>query len=206
VRNVPASASDVPMLDLCTGTGDLALAYAKKTTAPIIGADFCHEMLDIGRKKAAKRGEQERVAFVEADAQNLPFPDNQFQVVTVAFGLRNVANTDQGLREMTRVCRVGGHVAVLEFTTPRWQPFKAIYSWYFKNVLPRIGQLVARNSTSAYEYLPNSVGEFPSYQALVERMQAAGLSDVYFKPMTFGIATLYAGRKTTEERETRSEK
>ncbi|MGC4005933.1 MAG: bifunctional demethylmenaquinone methyltransferase/2-methoxy-6-polyprenyl-1,4-benzoquinol methylase UbiE [Pirellulales bacterium] len=194
VRNVPAR-DDAPVLDVCTGTGDLALAYAKRTKADVVGADFCHEMLDLGRQKAAKIGRDGQVAFVEADAQHLPFPDDMFQIVTVAFGLRNVSDTDRGLREMTRVCKPGGKVAVLEFTTPRSQPFKAVYQWYFKNILPRIGQALARNSKAAYEYLPESVGEFPAYQALADRMTAAGLTDVTFRPMTFGIATLYVGEK-----------
>jgi demethylmenaquinone methyltransferase/2-methoxy-6-polyprenyl-1,4-benzoquinol methylase len=186
---------DVPILDVCTGTGDLALAYAKRTKGPVVGADFCHEMLDLGRQKADRAGHNGRMTFVEADTQALPFLDNTFQVVTVAFGLRNVSDTDRGLREMTRVCRPGGKVAVLEFSTPRWQPFKAIYQWYFKNILPRIGQALARNSKAAYEYLPESVGEFPAYQALADKMTAAGLTEVHFKPLTLGVATLYIGTK-----------
>ena len=100
---------------------------------------------------------------------------NTFQVVTVAFGLRNVADTDQGLREMTRVCRPQGRVAVLEFSMPRRQPMKALYGWYFRHVLPRIGQWLARNDHEAYSYLPESVSEFPEGPALVARMEAAGL-------------------------------
>jgi len=210
VRMVPpkVGADDSPILDLCTGTGDLALAYwkaierAKKKTDQTAGdspaitaADFCPEMLDVGRVKKKKLGTGDNVTFVEADAQDLPFETDHFQIVSVAFGLRNVADTDLGLREMTRVCEPGGKVAVLEFSQPQLQPFKAIYGWYFRNILPRIGQLLTPNNASAYDYLPASVGEFPCGQELADRMTAAGLSDVWFKPLTFGVATLYVGTK-----------
>ena len=122
-------------------------------------------------------------------------PTDAFQIVCVAFGLRNVADTDRGLAEMTRACAPGGHVAVLEFSTPTWQPFKAFYGWYFRHVLPRIGRLFARDSGDAYEYLPTSVGEFPQGEALCERMRAAGLAEIRRYPLTFGVATLYVGRK-----------
>ena len=160
---------------------------------PVVGSDFCFEMLEVGRQKSKKTNRD--VEFVEADAQNLPFEDGQFQVVSAAFGLRNVANTDEGLREMTRVCKPGGQVAVLEFSVPRRQPIKGMYGWYFKNVLPKIGQMMARNNSSAYNYLPESVGEFPCYEKLTERMLSAGLSTAKFYPLTFGIATLYLGTK-----------
>ena len=152
-------------------------------------------MLAIGRQKADRAGADSRITFIEADAQACPLPSDAFQIVCVAFGLRNVADTDRGLAEMTRVCAPGGRVAVLEFSTPTWQPFKAIYGWYFRNVLPRIGQLFARNSGDAYEYLPTSVGEFPQGEALAERMRAAGLTDVRRYPLTLGVATLYVGKK-----------
>lgn len=185
-----------PVLDLCAGTGDLAFAFAKRAgkQTPIVAADFCPEMLEIGEAKRDKR-QLSQVQFVQADAQLLPFPDDMFQVVTVAFGLRNVANTDQGLREMTRVCQPEGHVAVLEFSHPRWQPFKAIYGWYFSRVLPRVGQLLSRNRSEAYVYLPKSVGEFPEGEALAEKMRAAGLSNIQIRPLTLGVATLYIGEK-----------
>ncbi len=196
VRSVPP-VKDGKLLDLCTGTGDLALAYhrAAEGRAQIVGADFCHEMLAIGRQKGERQPETQSLSFVEADAQHLPFDGDQFQVVSVAFGLRNVADTDAGLREMVRVCAPGGQVAVLEFSSPRWQPFKAIYGWYFRNVLPKIGQLLARNKQSAYEYLPASVGEFPQGEALADRMRAAGLTEVWFRGLTLGVATLYVGSK-----------
>jgi demethylmenaquinone methyltransferase / 2-methoxy-6-polyprenyl-1,4-benzoquinol methylase len=186
-----------PILDLCTGTGDLALAYHRASggRAEIVGADFCHPMLVIGESKRQKAGLNGQLAFVEADAQRLPFADDHFSIVCVAFGLRNVTDTDRGLNEMTRVCRPGGKVAVLEFSHPRWQPFKAVYGWYFRHVLPRIGQALARNRQDAYSYLPASVGEFPSGEALAARMRAAGLNDVRCHPLTLGVATLYTGVK-----------
>ncbi len=195
VRKVPP-AGEGPILDVCTGTGDLALAYARaaRGRAAVVGADFCRPMLAIGREKARAAGTGS-LAFVEADAQCLPFADHSFQLVSVAFGLRNVTDTDRGLREMLRVCRPGGRVAVLEFSMPRWQPFRGLYGWYFRHVLPRIGQAVARNGQGAYNYLPESVGEFPAGEALAERMRAAGASDVRYYPLTLGVATLYVGTK-----------
>jgi len=196
VRKVPPHAGS-PVLDVCTGTGDLAIAYyrAGRGQVPVIGADFCHEMLEIGRRKGARYAPPEKLAFVEADAMCLPLASDTYQIVSVAFGLRNIADTDQGLAEMVRVCEPGGKVAVLEFSAPSWQPFRALYHWYFRHVLPRIGQLVARSAESAYSYLPQSVGEFPSGAALAARMTAAGLRDVSWHPLTFGIATLYVGTK-----------
>lgn len=189
--------SDAPILDLCTGTGDLALAYdrAAKKKLKITAADFCPEMLEIGEKKGAKANVNDHIEWIQADANNLQFETDTYQLVTAAFGLRNVSDTDQGLREMTRVCKPGGKVAVLEFTTPRRQPLRGIYGWYFRNILPKIGQLLMRNNSAAYEYLPQSVGQFYEYEELTERMEAAGLSNVHFKPMTFGVATLYIGEK-----------
>jgi demethylmenaquinone methyltransferase / 2-methoxy-6-polyprenyl-1,4-benzoquinol methylase len=193
-----APVGDRPLLDICTGTGDLALAYFKRTkgNVPIVAADFCPEMLTIGKQKGAQAGANGELTFIEADALRLPFPDDAFQIVSVAFGLRNVADTDRGLSEMTRVCRPGGRVAVLEFSSPRRQPLRALYNWYFRHVLPRVGQAVSRSRLSAYDYLPSSVGEFPSGEALAARMRTAGLCDVTFTPLTFGIATLYVGTKS----------
>lgn len=199
VRSVPPRPG-MKILDMCTGTGDLALAYHKKIAgqAEIVGADFCHEMLALGRQKGTKAGANGSLHFVEADAMRIPLGDDQFDIVTVAFGLRNVAETDAGLSEMVRVCKLGGQVAVLEFSTPQWQPFKAVYGWYFRNVLPKIGQLLARNRQSAYNYLPESVGVFAQGEELASMMREAGLSDVWYKPLTLGVATLYVGTKKTE--------
>ena len=186
------------ILDVCTGTGDLAVAFWRQTRgrAQITAADFCPPMLEIGREKQRRLGiPAEAMEFVEADAMQLPFAENTYQLVTVAFGLRNVADTKLGIAEMVRVCRPDGQVAVLEFSTPRRQPLKAAYLWYFKHILPRIGQAMNRNGNAAYDYLPASVGTFPAYEQLAELLSAAGLRDVRFHPLTCGIATLYIGRK-----------
>lgn len=194
VRKLSPNLTD-PILDVCTGTGDLAFAFHKYTSGKVAvtGADFCAPMLAIAEEKAQQKGRN--VKFVEADAQALPFEDNHFQIVSAAFGLRNVADTDRALRELTRVCKPGGKIAILEFSVPRHQPIKALYGWYFKNVLPRIGQWLARNQSSAYNYLPESVDQFPCYEALTEKMIAAGCRSAKFFPLTGGIATLYIGVK-----------
>ncbi|NNE01177.1 MAG: class I SAM-dependent methyltransferase [Pirellulaceae bacterium] len=216
-----------PILDTCTGTGDLALAIARKAPekVDVIGSDFCHAMLTIARDKRPRAQSDDssdqsdissdqsddssnqsrdsgesaaRVSFLEADSQQLPFADNQFQCVTVAFGLRNVADTDRGLAEMTRVCTPGGQVMVLEFSQPRMIGLRQVYGFYFRNILPRIGQWFARNDKAAYKYLPESVGQFPDGQELADRMTAIGLTNVRFTPMTFGVATIYEGFKPSD--------
>ena len=197
-RLVPAGPPELgPVLDLCTGTGDLALTYDAATggTVPVVGADFCHEMLRRAVEKARAAGAAGRVRFVEADAQALPFADDTFQLVTVAFGLRNVTDPDRGLAEMVRVARPGGRVAVLEFSKPRRRLFGRLYSWYFRYALPLIGQLVSRSRENAYRYLPESVLRFPDYEALAEKLRGHGLTDVRYEPLTFGVATLYVGVK-----------
>ena len=186
VRRVPP-APGAKILDLCTGTGDLALAYHRAAAgrAKIVGADFCHEMLAIGQRKGVQAGADGAVTFIEADAQQIPLANDQFQIVCIAFGLRNVADTEGGLAEMVRVCAPGGRVAVLEFSTPQWQPFKAVYGWYFRYLLPRIGQLVSRSAQ----------GAFPQGERLADSLRKVGLIDVWYRGLTFGVATLYVGTK-----------
>lgn len=200
VRTAPAT-QGAPILDLCTGTGDLAIAYARQAgpQVQVLGSDFCHEMVVRGEAKR-QAASLENLRFLEADSQQLPFPDNTFQLVTVAFGLRNIADTDRGLREMVRVCQPGGRVVVLEFSLPRYQPFRMVYGWYFRKVLPRLGQWLARNRFDAYNYLPATVSEFPEREALVERMVAAGMENISYRSLTMGVATLYVGSKPANKR------
>lgn len=195
-RLVPPGAEG-PILDLCTGTGDLALAYDRAAggRVPIVGADFTHEMLVRAVAKTQRRRAAERVRYVEADAQRLPFPADRFRITCVAFGLRNVTDTEKGIAEMVRVTRPGGQVAILEFSRPRHWLFGRLYKLYFKRLLPAVGQLVSRSKDQAYHYLPASVLAFPDGEALAERLRAHGLTDVRWYPMTFGIATLYVGTK-----------
>ena len=203
-----------PILDVCTGTGDLAIAFWKKAggATAVVGTDFTPEMLDIARVKTAKMGipadaasakangssssTKAPLTFQQADTMVLPLDSDLYQIVSVAFGLRNVSDTVAGLKEMTRVCKPGGQVAVLEFSMPRNKLFSAVYRWYFRNILPRIGQLLASNSEAAYKYLPQSVSEFPQDEELAGLMRKAGLKDITWTPLTFGIATLYAGSKS----------
>jgi demethylmenaquinone methyltransferase / 2-methoxy-6-polyprenyl-1,4-benzoquinol methylase len=178
-------AADGPILDLCTGTGDLALAYDRAAggNLPVVGADFCPEMLALAARKADRAGAAGRVTFVEADAQDLPFPADHFQLVSCAFGLRNVADTDRGLAEMVRVVRPGGRVAVLEFSKPTAPVLGRAYLWYFRRVLPRIGQLLSRSPDSAYSYLPASVLAFPDGEAMAEKLREHGLVNVRYYPV-----------------------
>lgn len=196
VKLVPPE-GDAPILDVCAGTADLALAFyrASSDRTHVVGTDFCLPMLEIGRQKCRRKAADGRVSLVEADTLNLPFPDDTFQIVSVAFGLRNLADTDAGLIEMVRVCRPGGRVAVLEFSIPTAWPLGPLYGWYFHRVLPWIGQALARNSQEAYSYLPSSVAQFPQGEALAERMRAAGLAEVELHRFTWGVATLYVGVK-----------
>jgi len=193
-----------PFLDVCTGTGDLALSAAMRlrpkredqAKTEVVASDFCGEMLRFARSKQTKMGiDADSLVFLEADTTQLPFVDNRFQTVSVAFGLRNVVDTMKGLREMARVCRPGGQVAVLEFSQPTFPGLKQFYQFYFRHVLPRIGNQVAKNSSEAYAYLPQSVSQFPSGEAMAEMMREVPLVSVRYYPMTFGVATLYVGTK-----------
>lgn len=196
VRVVPPQAGS-PVLDVCTGTADLALAYwrAGGCRVPVVGTDFCRPMLAIARQKVRRARAGGWVHLIEADAQRLPFADNTFGVVSVAFGLRNVQDTEAALGEMARVCRAGGKVAILEFAMPRPRLLRAVYGWYFRHVLPRVGQALARNRRYAYHYLPASVGEFPQGESLCRQLTAAGLEQPACHWLTWGIAALYVGTK-----------
>jgi len=199
-RLVPPAGMD-PILDVCTGTGDLALAYsrARPDGVNVVGADFCRPMLKLAVTKAGAIGLQDRTQFVEADAQALPFADNTFQIACVAFGLRNVSDTMAGLSEMVRVVRPGGRVAVLEFSLPARPLLRGFYSLYFRFLLPVVGQTIAPNPQRAYNYLPASVLEFPEGEHMLALMRRCGLVETRWHRLTFGIASLYVGTKPAGE-------
>jgi demethylmenaquinone methyltransferase/2-methoxy-6-polyprenyl-1,4-benzoquinol methylase len=182
------------VLDLCCGTGDLALAFRKEAPigAKITGSDFVPEMLSRARIKAQSAGVD--IPFVEADALALPFANASFDLVSCSFGFRNLANYESGLVEMFRVLKPGGTAAILEFGEPRGKLFGGLYRFYFRHVLPRLGGLISGNS-SAYTYLPSSVSKFPSPEALQGMFERVGYGEVKFVRWTGGIVTLHTARK-----------
>jgi demethylmenaquinone methyltransferase/2-methoxy-6-polyprenyl-1,4-benzoquinol methylase len=185
------SQPDAQVLDLCCGTGDMAFALRRQgPQSHIMGADFSHAMLVLASAKSAGH---RPVQWIEADAVHLPFREQSFDLVTSAFGFRNLADYDAGLREILRVLRPGGECGILEFSEPRGLLGK-FYNLYFKFVLPRIGRLIS-GSTGAYSYLPASVERFPAPPEMIERMQTAGLRNCSWTPYTFGIAGLYRGTR-----------
>jgi demethylmenaquinone methyltransferase/2-methoxy-6-polyprenyl-1,4-benzoquinol methylase len=203
---IVAPVPGVPVLDCCTGTADLALAYdrAGGGRSPIVGTDFCREMLAVGRAKVAKFGASGRITLVVGDTQRLPVPSDTFGVVSVAFGLRNVRDTVRGIDEMIRVARTGGKVAILEFSRPRGRLLGPLYLAFFRHLLPRVGQALAPNLDNAYSYLPQSVLEFPDGQAMLDLLGERGLTELERHSLTFGIATLYVGTKPARAGERRS--
>jgi demethylmenaquinone methyltransferase/2-methoxy-6-polyprenyl-1,4-benzoquinol methylase len=188
--NLPSANASV--LDVACGTGDLSLALAEGLNARIVGLDFCRPMLDIAATKSSDRGFL--IPFVEGDGLKLPFRDQSFDGVTIAFGLRNLTSFEGGLRELFRILRPGGTVAVLEFSTPRTPILKTLFRVYFTKLLPLLGGLIS-GSKSAYEYLPDSVSRFPDQASLVALLQQSGFSEVTFQNLTGGIAALHIGRR-----------
>ena len=187
------------VLDLCCGTGDLALALAGQSTgqgAEIVGADFAHPMLVRACRKSASRPAGNSIAFLEADALALPFADESFDLVTTAFGFRNLANYRAGLAEFRRVLRPGGSLAILEFSEPRSALFGSLFGFYFRRVLPRIGGIISGNA-GAYGYLPRSVRRFPQPPELARWMEEAGFTKVSFERWTGGIVALHTGERSS---------
>jgi demethylmenaquinone methyltransferase/2-methoxy-6-polyprenyl-1,4-benzoquinol methylase len=184
--------SDTRVLDLCCGTGDMTFALRRRTNSgspQIIGADFSHAML----QRAAVKGRETSLSWIEADALRLPFPDAHFDLITAAFGFRNLADYDAGLREMLRVLRPGGQCGILDFGEPAGLLGK-IYRIYFKQVLPAIGTIIS-GVKGPYKYLPASVERFPPPEEMLERMRQAGFREASWTPYTFGVAGLYRGVK-----------
>ncbi len=191
-------APDARVLDLCCGTGDMTFALcsqAGKSGAQVLGADFSHAMLQRAHAKSFARSKPttNTPRWIEADALRLPFPDEHFTLVTSAFGFRNLADYDAGLREILRVLRPGGEGGILDFSEPKGL-LGSFYRVYFKKVLPRIGAVIS-GVRGPYSYLPSSVERFPSPQEMLLRMRAAGFREASWTPYTFGIAGLYRGRK-----------
>ena len=182
---------DSQVLDLCCGTGDMALALRRRAnaSASIFGADFSHAMLRLATRKS--RGTTLR--WIEADALRLPFPDGRFDLAASAFGFRNLADYDAGLSEILRVLKAGGECGILDFGEPKGL-FGKFYRFYFRRVLPKVGTLIS-GVKGPYLYLPASVERFPDPGAMLERMRAAGFRAASWTPYTFGIAGLYRGKK-----------
>jgi len=176
------------VLDICCGTGDLVLALAEH--APVLGSDFCHPMLTIARDKIGLR--RAPAAVFESDAMRLPLRAESLDLMTVAFGFRNLANYEAGLAEMRRVLAPGGMAAILEFSTPPNRAFAALYHFYARRILPRIGGMIS-GSRDAYEYLPESVRKFPTAPELAQMMRDAGFREVRYEYMTGGIVALHLG-------------
>jgi len=193
-----AALPNASILDLCCGTGDMTFALrrqAEKSASQVLGADFSHAMLQRAAAKASGVQNGSRPEWIEADALSLPFPGAHFDLVTSAFGFRNLADYDAGLREIVRVLRPGGECGILDFGEPKGA-MGALYRIYFKQVLPRIGTLIS-GVRGPYAYLPASVERFPPPEEMLARMKRAGLAEATWTPYTFGIAGLYRGKKST---------
>jgi demethylmenaquinone methyltransferase/2-methoxy-6-polyprenyl-1,4-benzoquinol methylase len=182
------------ILDVATGTGDLALLISTLETEQINGIDIAANMLAIAKQKAAHQHLQDRLTFEEGDAEDLPYPEGTFDAVTVAFGVRNFEDLEKGLSEMKRVMKPGGVMMILEFSHPGYFPWKQLYGFYSKRMIPLIGKMVSRNK-QAYTYLPESVSAFPSGQDFLDILDKVGMKNVSQRVLTFGVATIYTGVK-----------
>lgn len=187
------------VIDVCSGTGDVAIEVSKKNR--VIASDFCNEMLQLCMQKIKDEG-LSNIICIQNDAENLSFKNGVFDGAIVAFGIRNVADIGKALSEMNRVVKIGGRVVILEFSLPENVFFKSLYYIYFKKILPTIGALVSRKK-GAYSYLPSSVMAFPKRNEFVGFMKNAGISKVEYFDLTFGIVTVYVGEVTKNKNETR---
>ncbi|HEV2350200.1 MAG TPA: bifunctional demethylmenaquinone methyltransferase/2-methoxy-6-polyprenyl-1,4-benzoquinol methylase UbiE [Terriglobia bacterium] len=179
-------------VDVCCGTGDLALALSRYSSGRVLGTDFCHPMLERAREKAA--GNSAAVFFLEADTLSLPFADDSLNVVSTAFGFRNLAHYARGLQEMRRVLKPGGTLAILEFSRVNLPVIGPLFRFYFRKILPRIGTLIS-GVPGPYQYLPDSVSRFPDQPALARLMSEAGFINVHFRNFFLGAAALHCGEK-----------
>lgn len=182
------------LLDVATGTGDFAIAASKLKPSKIVAFDISEQMLNVGRIKTEKMGLGNLIEFVKGDSEVMPFSDHQFDAITVAFGVRNFENLNKGLCEFHRVLKPDGVAVILEFSKPKYFPFKQFYFFYFFTILPFVGRLVSKDN-SAYSYLPESVLAFPDDQKFLSILKNCGFSRSKQKRLTFGIATIYIAQK-----------
>ena len=183
------------LLDIATGTGDFAILAAEMLRPKrLVGADISEGMMEIGRKKVREKGLQDIISFAKEDCLHLSYQDETFDAVTAAFGIRNFADLDSGLREMQRVLRKGGHLSIVELTSPVSFPMKQLFHVYSHTVLPVYGRLISKD-TSAYSYLTKTIEAFPQGEQMVEILHKAGFSEAHFKRLTCGICTMYFARK-----------
>ncbi|HQU60934.1 MAG: bifunctional demethylmenaquinone methyltransferase/2-methoxy-6-polyprenyl-1,4-benzoquinol methylase UbiE [Phaeodactylibacter sp.] len=194
IRQLAGHQTEV-LLDVATGTADLALEAARQLQPNrIVGLDLSNEMLEIGRSKVLRRHLDGLIELTQGDSENLPFEDNTFDAVTVAFGVRNFENLDKGLKEMRRVLKPGGKAVILEFSKPRLFPFKQLYNSYFRYILPTIGKLTSKDP-KAYRYLYESVQAFPDGQDFINILEKTGYKSNRCIPLTLGICSIYTGEK-----------
>lgn len=182
------------ILDIATGTGDLAIESLKLNPDKVIGVDISEGMLAVGKEKIKKKGLDDKIELRLGDSEKLLFEDNKFDAVTVAFGVRNFENLEAGLQDMFRVLKIGGKVVILEFSKPAKFPMKQLYSFYFKYILPKIGRLVSKDN-AAYTYLPESVQSFPDGKRFLTILSETGFKNTRCIPLTFGISSIYIGEK-----------
>jgi demethylmenaquinone methyltransferase/2-methoxy-6-polyprenyl-1,4-benzoquinol methylase len=193
--NLIAEKNPAFILDVATGTGDLAFAAEKKIKVKkIIGLDISNGMLEVGREKIKKKSLQNKLEFIQGDSENLPFENDFFDAVMVSFGVRNFENLTKGLNEIKRVLKPSGGIYILEFSKPKKFPIKQLFSFYSKFILPYLGSLISKDK-SAYHYLPASVNVFPEGEDFIKKLQKVGFSSSSFKTLSGGISTLYSGFK-----------
>ncbi len=194
IKVISKSYKSPNILDVATGTADLAISAMKLDPSGITGIDISSKMLEIGREKIKRKGYAHKIELIMGDSEKIPFDDNIFDVAMVAFGVRNFADPLKGLMEMNRVTRPGGMIMVLEFSKPSAFPFKPIYNFYFRNILPFFGKLFSRDNT-AYRYLHETVMKFPDNEEFLEFLIQAGWSETHQVKLTGGVASIYTGIK-----------
>lgn len=182
------------ILDIATGTGDFAIEALKLAPEKVTGIDISEGMLEKGRQKLKRRALENRIELIYGDSENLQFEDNKFDAIIVAFGVRNFQNLDRGLSEMLRVLNSGGVAVILEFSKPRIFPFKQVYEFYFKNILPFVGKKISKDQ-AAYTYLPESVQAFPERENFLSLLEKLGFIKTRCLPLTFGISSVYLAEK-----------